>query len=187
MLKDAEGVNMATITKFNNFLMNHGLYYWSAIKAAIAQSTKESDEAGRSDEQSPHELLNWAWVRALGCGTYGQVHLVRRTTDSKIAAIKLVQVSQAGAKNMNNDEKRRVLEREMTDASCAGDASPLVASVFAWGQVDPDLYFCVMGACSGGELTAPAYLRPASACLRKISGGSHRSSSKRCMISTRWV
>jgi hypothetical protein len=117
MLKDAEGVNMATITKFNNFLMNHGLYYWSAIKAAIAQSTKESDEAGRSDEQSPHELLNWVWVRALGCGTYGQVHLVRRTTDSKIAAIKLVQVSQAGAKNMNNDEKRRVLEREMTDAS----------------------------------------------------------------------
>ena len=154
ILKDAEGVNMATITKFNNFLMNHGLYYLSAIKAAIAQSTEEIDEAGSFDEQSPHELLNWAWVRALGCGTYGQVHLVRRTTDSKIASIKLVQVSQAGAKNMNNDEKRKLLEREMTDASRVGDASPLVASVFAWGQVDPDLYFCVMEACSGGELTA---------------------------------
>ena len=90
------------------------------------------------------ELMYLAWIKKLGEGAFGQVHLVKNKNSGDLSALKLIKVSQ--------ESELKSASSEMAHHQRAAASSEYVVNVHAWSQVGDDFLFVLMEYCSGGDI-----------------------------------
>ena len=90
-------------------------------------------------------LQDFEWVRKLGQGGQGVVHLCANRYSGDLRAVKLVHVGE--------DLERAALEMEFQQVASALEATKVVR-LETWGQIEEEYLFAVMEHAAGGELRA---------------------------------
>jgi len=89
-------------------------------------------------------LMDLVWIKKLGEGGFGQVHLVKNKNNNTRTALKLIKVE--------DDEKLPRAIKEMQHHQKAATASEFVVNICTWGQVSDDFLYVELEFCAGGDI-----------------------------------